>query len=37
MKKVKIILIYGSGVALVAAGTVLKNKALAELGKQIMK
>lgn len=37
METVKVIILYGTGVALIAAGVVLKNKALAEAGKRFFK
>lgn len=33
---IKSIILYGTGVALIAAGIVLKNRALAEVGKKVL-
>lgn len=36
MTTLKVIILYGTGVALIAAGIVLKNKALSEVGKKVL-
>ena len=36
MNTLKVIILYGTGVALIAAGVVLKNKALAIIGEQLL-